>query len=213
MNSTKMPLVFISYGREDEEMARKLFRQLDAYGASVWMDIESILPGSDWKRSIHHAIKDCRYFVVLLSESSVNRRGYVNVEILSALEVLKEFPKDQIFVIPIRLNECNPTHSELSDLNWLDLFPDRDKGFHKLLQAIGLSNANLKSSIFDVTVCGRCGWSDLKAVERRREPWKGYCLVCKKCGWDWIGPDHLSDDEKMSLRARFGDIHREILGD
>ena len=187
MNSTTMPIVFISYGREDEEMARKLFRQLTAYGANVWMDSESILPGSDWKREIHLAIKNCRYFVVLLSASSVNRRGFVNVEISSALDVLKEFPKDLIFVIPIRLNECNPTHSELSDLNWLDLFPDWDKGIYKLLQAIGLSKIEQEYSIFDVTVCGRCGWSDLIAVERRRGLWKAYCLVCKKCGWNWIG--------------------------
>jgi hypothetical protein len=206
MNSTSGPRVFISYGREDTEAARRLSRQLAAYGADVWLDRESLLPGSDWKREIRSAIKQCRYFVALLSTSSVSRRGFVNAEISSALEVLKEFPKDQIFVIPVRLDECKPTHDELSGLNWLDLFPNWDESLHRLLQVLGLAETEQKWSILDVSICGRCGSSNIKPIVYRVSYAKAYCMICTDCGWQWIGPDHLSDEEVESLHARYGDI-------
>lgn len=209
MNSSNRPRVFISYGHEDADLVVELSRQLTAYGADVWLDRESLLPGSDWKREIRRAIRSCRYFVAILSTSSVNRRGFVNVEISSALEILNEFPKGEIFVIPVRLNECKPSHDELSDLNWLDLFPDWNKGFYKLLQALGIAEIKSKFSIFDVKICGRCGSADIEAVERRFLPHKAFCIVCHDCGWSWIGPEDLSDKEYESLRMLYGDIRVE----
>jgi hypothetical protein len=72
----------------------------------------------------------------LLSRRSVSKSGFVQREITEALDMLKQFPPDRIFLIPARLEECRPKHSELEEIQWVDLFPQWDVGFEEVRQAI-----------------------------------------------------------------------------
>jgi hypothetical protein len=49
-----------------------------------------------------------------------------------ALELLNEFPENEIFVVPVRLDECSPSHERLKIIHWVDLFPSYEKGLKKL---------------------------------------------------------------------------------
>lgn len=98
------------------------------------MDKYCLLPGERWKDAIEREIKRSSYFLALLSDASVNKRGYVQKETRQALEVAEEFPQDQIFIIPARLNECKPSHTALNDLNWIDLFPSFSKNVIRLIE-------------------------------------------------------------------------------
>ena len=69
-----MKKVFISYAREDIEVARKLYHDLKDAGVVPWMDKVDLLIGQDWKFEIKQAIKDSSYFLALLSSNS----GYGN---------------------------------------------------------------------------------------------------------------------------------------
>lgn len=53
----KLLKVFLSYAREDVYLAQRLFHDLQAIGADIWFDKESLLPGHRWKISIREAIK------------------------------------------------------------------------------------------------------------------------------------------------------------
>jgi len=129
-----MQKVFISYARRDIESARRLFNELRIIeNIEPWFDKESLLPGAKWRPAIRKAIREADYFLALISRHSVSGRGFRNTELAQALEILKEFPPDQIFLIPIRLEECDMPHDELLELNWIDLFPDWDQGMDKLL--------------------------------------------------------------------------------
>jgi hypothetical protein len=132
----KTPIVFISYAREDAEKAKKIYKDLTSLGVNAWLDQESILPGQNWKAAINQAIKDCRYFLALLSQNSVNKRGYVQKELAEALNILDEFPPSEIFVIPVRLDDCTPSHTRLNDLHWADMFPNWEDGLTKIVSAI-----------------------------------------------------------------------------
>lgn len=83
-----MSRVFISYAREDSAMARRLYGDLAASGHTPWLDSENLLPGERWRRAIQLAIKESDYFLALLSSSSVSKRGFVQKEVLAAIEVL-----------------------------------------------------------------------------------------------------------------------------
>ena len=111
------PKVFLSYAREDEEQARRLFDDLRGTGISPWFDKASLLPGQRWKTSIKAAIRDCRFFIAVLSSNSINKRGYVQKELKDALEVLDEYPASAIFIIPARLDNCAPSDDRLGDLH------------------------------------------------------------------------------------------------
>jgi hypothetical protein len=131
-----MTKVFISYAHEDLEAAQKLYKQLLATpGIEPWFDKANLLPGMKWKPAIRKAIRESDYFLALLSGRATSKRGYVQKEMKEALEVRDEFPEDKAFLIPIRLEDCQPPES-LSDTHYADLFPDWKRGLQKVLQVI-----------------------------------------------------------------------------
>ena len=147
--------VFISYAREDHETAKKLFHDLRDYGFDPWLDTEKLLPGQRWKPAIRRAIRQSTYFIALLSESSVGKKGFVQRELRQALEVLEELPDHEIFLIPARIEDCEPTFEQLIELNWVDLFPDYNQGLPKILNVLGrgekseFASTNLRPALPD----------------------------------------------------------------
>jgi TIR domain len=132
------PKVFISYAREDILTARKLHAVLRAGGAQPWLDELDLLPGQRWKEAISAAIKESRYFIILISKHSVEKRGFVNREIRLGLEILDEFPESQIYLIPARIDNVMPHFEKLRNLHFVDLFADWDTGVSKLLLTMDL---------------------------------------------------------------------------
>lgn len=135
------PMAFISYAHEDERDARKLYSDLKKAGANPWMDKECLLPGQKWEIAIKQAIKTSDFFLAVLSSNSVEKRGYVQKEISQALDILDEFPESRIFLIPVRLNECKPSHEKLKDIHWADMFPIWDNGLERILSVLNGSSS------------------------------------------------------------------------
>lgn len=162
MNEVKK--VFISYAREDKDIARRLYQDFLAAGAAPWLDEECLLPGQRWKAAISAAIRESDFFVALLSVRSVSKRGYVQKELREALELLEQSPEGEIYVIPARLNECRPTHERLLELNWVDLFPDYKSGLRRLLLVVRprleVSTGRLRSAVIvDREALEETGWA------------------------------------------------------
>lgn len=131
--------VFISYAREDERAAQRLYEALSGYSElDVWFDRQSLLPGADWKLEIDEAIRQADCILVLLSHKSVSKTGYVQREIREAVERLALLPPGGRLVIPVRLTDCEVRHRGLRDLSWVDLFPVWSIGLAKLLLGLGV---------------------------------------------------------------------------
>jgi hypothetical protein len=140
-------LVFLSYAREDVDAASGLYTELVTAGIKVWFDQEDIAPGAKWKPAIRSAIRKCRYFIALMSSRSVSKKGFVNRELRQAIEILDEFPENTSYLIPVRLDDCEAPHDTLKELQWVDLFPAREKGVSKLLRFFGVIDAASKIQI------------------------------------------------------------------
>lgn len=128
--------VFISYAREDTRHAERLYMDLRQSGIDAWLDTKRILPGQDWRREARKVIREAAYFIALISQYSLNKRGFVQSEMKRALEVLSETPSNQIFIIPVRLDDSYPEDEQLRALNWVDLYPNYEKGLKRILTAI-----------------------------------------------------------------------------
>ena len=128
--------VFVSYARPDQDSAQRLVGDLRGAGFEVWFDQDSLLPGQSWKVEITRAIRQSDCFVALLSTQSVDRRGYVQKELVQALDVLDKCPLNQIFLIPTRIDNCEIIHPRLGDLQWIDLFPDWNRAVNRIIMAI-----------------------------------------------------------------------------
>lgn len=129
--------VFISYAREDSASAERLYHGLASIPkVTPWLDSKKLLPGARWKMEIMEALKTCDLFVILLSTKSVSKSGFVQKEVSEALEKLKTFPPDRVYVIPARLDDCHPKHPELHELHWVDMFPNWASGFELIVKTI-----------------------------------------------------------------------------
>ena len=142
--------VFISYAKEDSEIAKKLYDDLRKVGINAWLDSENLLPGQNWRTVIHDAIRKCRFFIPLLSSYSISKRGYIQKELKIALDILDELPREDIFIIPIRLDESRPSHEILSELHWVDLFPSYETGFSKILKVLLPHKTDIKMPLNEV---------------------------------------------------------------
>lgn len=118
---------FVSYARGDRDTARRLWSSLHAIGYDVWFDEESLLPGQDWEYEIELALEACDAFIVLLSRDSVDKVGYVQREIVLALNHADRRPEGQVFIIPVLLEgaalprRLSRWHAiDVRDGNWFD---------------------------------------------------------------------------------------------
>jgi hypothetical protein len=130
-------LVFISYAREDQSWAERLYMDLRKQQINAWLDVRCLAAGANWQFEIKRAIRDARYFVLLLSKHSINKRGFVQKEMKEAIDVLQEFPKGSIYLIPVRLDQTEPVDDELRELNWVNLNSDYHEGLARILSSLG----------------------------------------------------------------------------
>jgi formylglycine-generating enzyme required for sulfatase activity len=125
--------VFLSYAREDREKVERLYQKLSGAGFKPWMDTKDILPGEIWKSSIQKAIRSSDFFLACLSANSVSKRGFLQREIKDALDVWQEMLGSDIYLIPVRLDDCDVPES-LRDFQWVNLF--EEDGWTRLVKAI-----------------------------------------------------------------------------
>lgn len=125
--------IFISYAREDGQVAEQLYESLSRAGLNPWLDTKNIFPGQRFKKVISEAIKNSAFFLALISSNSVNKRGYVQRELKIALDVAEELPPNHIFIIPVRIENIIPADASLQEIQWVDLFSSYEEALHKML--------------------------------------------------------------------------------
>ena len=134
--NTPIGKVFLSYARQDLSIARKLYNELRKQNIDVWFDQEDLLPGTRWEEEIRSVIKSSSFFLAVLSQASVNKKGTVQKELKLGLDVLREMPPHAVYLIPVKIDDCVPSYDELFKLQWCDLSSDWDGGISKLLQVL-----------------------------------------------------------------------------
>jgi TIR domain len=124
--------VFISYAAEDRESVMRLGQRLRADGVDAWLDVDSLLPGQEWRAEISRAIHDADAMIVCLSTASATSKS-LNMEVGAALEIQSQRPEGTIFLVPVRLEECTVPFL-LTHYHWVDIF--KNGGYERLLRAL-----------------------------------------------------------------------------
>jgi len=106
--------LFLCHSADDKPTVRDLYKRLAAVGLDVWLDEVNLLPGQDWDLEITKAVQSSHIVIVCLSLSSVRKIGYVQTEIRRALDAAERQPEGSIFLIPLRLDECEVPQGEVS---------------------------------------------------------------------------------------------------
>ena len=130
------PRVFIAYVEEDLAFARKLYRAFEDSGLRPWLDKMRLMPGQNWPRAIETAIQTSDFFVACFSRRATTKRGGFHSELRYALFCAAKVPLDEIFLIPLRLDDCEVPNHISKQIQYLDLFPNWKTGVHRLIALI-----------------------------------------------------------------------------
>jgi len=142
--STRLPRqlkVFLCHASGDKPAVRELYHRLRADGIDPWFDEESLLAGQDWQLEIPKAVRSSDAVIICLSRKAITKAGYVQKEIKYALDVAEEQPEGTIFLIPLRLEECD-VPERLRRPHWVDFF--QETGYWRLLRALGARAESLR---------------------------------------------------------------------
>jgi len=129
----KRPLkVFLCHAHADRDTVRALYNRLVKDGVDAWLDKEKLLGGADWEYEIRKAVRESDVVIVCHSQQ-FNQRGFRQKEVKIALEEADLLPKGEIFIIPVRLEECDVL-DDLRRWHWVDLF--ETDGYERLMRAL-----------------------------------------------------------------------------
>jgi hypothetical protein len=130
------PKIFLAYVVEDLPLVERLYEDLESLGFAPWLDQRKMLPGQNWPRAIEEAIETSDFFVPCFSHLSVRKKGSFQAEIRYALDCARRAPLDEIFLIPLRLDDCPVPAKIRSETHYIDLFPDWNRGLRRIVSVI-----------------------------------------------------------------------------
>lgn len=133
LQSQRKLKVFLCHSSEDRAIVKELYDRLcNEESIDPWLDKENLLPGENWDIEIKRAVKEADIVLVCLSQNSISKEGYVQKEIRYALDIADEKPENTIFIIPVKIEECE-IPVRLSRLQWVNYF-EKD-AYEKLLKS------------------------------------------------------------------------------
>lgn len=123
------PSVFISYSKHDVTQRTRLERELkvlmnEGLLEKGWHD-RMIAPGERWDDRIQEELADADVIIILISSASISTDYITKHEIPVAME---RHRAGNVVVVPVILENCRWTETELGDLNAL---PEKAKALNK----------------------------------------------------------------------------------
>jgi len=140
--------VFLCHASQDKPIVRDLYQRLLVEGwIDPWLDEEKLLPGQDWDLEIEKAVEVADVVIVCLSKQSVTKEGYVQKEIRKVLNIALEKPEETIFIVPLRLDDCELPR-RLRTWHYVDYFPAerQDQAYQRLWQALNVRLGHIRHS-------------------------------------------------------------------
>lgn len=129
-NSETAGHAFISYVREDADRVGVIVSALKAADIPIWTDKTKLTPGEDWQLTIRRAIQRnaLAFLAVFSSNSQARQQSYQHEELNLAAEQFRQHPPGRVWLIPVRLDDCElPDYPlgagrTLNSLQRVDLF-------------------------------------------------------------------------------------------
>lgn len=116
--------VFISYASADRPAARALSQTLAQAGLDVWLDEEELAGGEAWDAKIRRQIRNCTYFMPVISATTEARReGYFRREWRLAVERTLDLADDVTFLVPVVIDDTSEQSARVPEkftsVQWL----------------------------------------------------------------------------------------------
>ncbi|HLO14370.1 MAG TPA: DNA translocase FtsK [Anaerolineales bacterium] len=125
--------VFLCHASEDKPTVRELHQRLKTEDwIDAWLDEDRLLLGEDWDTKIQKELESADIVIVFISDASMKKTGYVQKELRLIYDISLYKPEDTIFVIPLRLEECQPPW-RFRLWQWGDYFAEKKESTYQSL--------------------------------------------------------------------------------
>ncbi|PXY02537.1 hypothetical protein DF185_00130 [Marinifilum breve] len=123
--------IFISHSSKDKKVADSMCHFLESKSVKCWIAPRDVGPGLDYSAEIVRGIRNCRVFVLIISEKS-NQSDDVNTELSLAY-------KNKLLIIPYKIEDVflnENMYYFLGAKHCIDASPNPDKSLGKLYDQI-----------------------------------------------------------------------------
>ena len=169
-----MKQVFISYSTCDQDRTLEIRQMLERKGISCWMGNRDISGGDNYTESIIKGIRECRIFILILTENAQQSR-YVFRELDHAIKKGK-------IVIPLLMEDvpvCDKFDFLISSCQGIKFYDDPGKAHQVLLDRVSELLSENRSRNEETGILGGALFAqkpDSGAVKKRRR-----AIVCPHC--------------------------------
>ncbi len=137
---------FLSYSKRNRNQVLEFVEKLKTENwIDPWFDEEDILPGQVWEVTVVDGVRNSHAVLIFLSTDALVSEGFFHKEIRLAMDTAAEKPEGTIFIIPIRLDDCD-VPDMLRKYQYVDYFggvEQKEKVYSNLLLSLKLRAANL----------------------------------------------------------------------
>lgn len=126
-------VIFLCHSSNYKPYVEELYLKLKGDGFNPWLDKKDLLGGQDWEFEIRRTIRKAKVIIICLTKDLKRKTGYVQSEIKMAMNEATKYPDGSIFIIPVRLEECD-VPDRLQSLHRIDLF--EEDGYQKLKNSL-----------------------------------------------------------------------------
>jgi hypothetical protein len=97
-----MSRIFLSYSRHDRDVVLSVSRELQSLGHDITVDVDSVLPGQDWRKILATGLRESEVYVVFLSHNSLT-----SPSVLSEVGAARAFSEEsgRMLLIPVLIEE------------------------------------------------------------------------------------------------------------
>ena len=135
--------VFLCHANADDKRAIKLYIYLLKHGVQPRRD-KDVKPGEVKETAINSMMNESDAILILLSQATTKEEGYMQKQIKYAMEKHKEKSERTIFLIPIKLEECEIPIGDLTKIQSVNWF--EKKGPQYLMKALAQRSKQLGGS-------------------------------------------------------------------
>jgi TIR domain-containing protein len=140
-----MKKVFICHQKEDESKIKEVIKILSLYAIDCWVDYKDLIPGESWSEKIEREINSTNAVLIFISKRANDKAGYYHKEILTALDRIEFLPPNQIFIIPILMDNESEIYPRLKKYHHIRM--NEENWIEKILKAVDIESTKGKQSL------------------------------------------------------------------
>ena len=136
-------MIFLCSDSADQSRVEAIYDRLLEEGLTPWMSARDLLAGQKARIARERVLSSARFVIIFFSRQSFGKRGDIQRQYKQVLDILDEIPDNEIFLIPVRLDDCN-VPADFADIHSADLY--REHGFDQIIKTILSQLSNVEQN-------------------------------------------------------------------